>query len=289
MLRVLFLLLPFILNAVPYHHESRAPIAPYLSGDTFRFLSDHAYDEVNRILPPQTVRQGQTVFVNADRLADFFSKVHPGIQNRYILVTHNSDQPIPGLFSEFLNDEKLIAWFGQNVEEAHPKLHAIPIGLENRYWKPDNVEIISRVKSKQFEKKHLLYCNFSLTSYLPERPRAFEALGNAPFSNTQTRKGYEPFIEEIAASKFVLCPRGNGLDTHRVWEALYTGSYAIVKTSGLDPLYADLPIVIVNDWHEVTEEFLNGKYAEFQSRAFKMEKLYTDFWLAWIDSYRKGL
>ena len=28
MLRVLFLLLPFILNAVPYHHESRAPIAP---------------------------------------------------------------------------------------------------------------------------------------------------------------------------------------------------------------------------------------------------------------------
>ena len=93
-------------------------------------------------------------------------------------------------------------------------------------------------------------------------------------------------MEDLASSKFVISPRGNGLDTHRIWEALYVGSFPVVKTSSLDPLYADLPIVIVQDWTDVTEEFLNQKYLEFTSKTYLYDKLYTDFWFNWINTYK---
>jgi hypothetical protein len=55
---------------------------------------------------------------------------------------------------------------------------------------------------------------------------------------------------------FVISPHGNGLDCHRTWEALILNSAPIVKTSPLDRLYTALgmPVVIVNDWSEVTCE-----------------------------------
>ena len=49
-------------------------------------------------------------------------------------------------------------------------------------------------------------------------------------------------------SKFVLCPTGTGLDTHRVYEALACGATPVVLHSTLDPLYAKLPVCILNSW-----------------------------------------
>jgi hypothetical protein len=43
----------------------------------------------------------------------------------------------------------------------------------------------------------------------------------------------------LSEYKFWICPRGNGLDTHRAWEALYVGAVPIIKRSGLDPLFED--------------------------------------------------
>jgi hypothetical protein len=33
--------------------------------------------------------------------------------------------------------------------------------------------------------------------------------------------------------KYVICPRGNGIDTHRVWEALYLGVVPVVHHTSL--------------------------------------------------------
>ena len=282
-----WLFFPIYLFAVSYT-PLRAPITPYLSGDTFRAFADHAYDEITHLIP-QLVKEGDTIFVKGDLLETYFSQHHPHIPHKYILITHNTDHSIPGKFASYLDDDRILAWFTQNPDICdHPKLHPHPIGLENRYWKPDNVEVITHIAAKKLPKIHLLYSNFSTTSYLPERPHVYELLAHAPFTYMQFRKRYPLFIEEIALSKFVLSPRGNGLDTHRLWESLYTGSYPVVKTSTLDFLYADLPVVIVSDWTEVTEEFLNQKYDEFQNKKYNLEKLYTDYWFRRIDECRRN-
>jgi len=285
---ILFVLLPLVAFAVPFHYPPRGSIAPFVSGDTFRAYCDYAFDEITRPpFHPPFVKRGSTVFVSGEMLDQFFEKVHPRMMSPYILVVHNTDRAIPGIHKKFLEDPKIIAWFTQNQDETvHPKLHTLPIGLENRQWNPTNVEILQRVRAKNLPKIHLLYCNFSVTSYFPERSVVHSLLANAPFSFVSERKNYESFVEDLAASKFVLSPRGNGLDTHRLWETLHAGSFPIVKTSSLDTLYEGLPVVIVQDWSEVTEEFLHRKYEELINKKFPLDKLYTDYWFRWIDSYK---
>ncbi len=287
----LLLLFPLWLLAISFP-TGREPVAPYLSGDTFRASCDHACDEISRFIP-ELVRRNQTVFVKGDMVQKFFAYYHPRIQSPYILISHNSDEMLPGRFQSYLDDPKILAWFTQNPDGTlHPKLHPIPIGVENRHWKPFNVELIAEVKEKQLPKTDLLYCNFTLSTYPKERNYVYALFANKPYTLTKSRnnqgwENFHPYTHEIAASKFVLCPRGNGLDTHRLWETLYLGSYPVTKTSPLDPLLEGLPVVIVDDWNQVNEEFLNQKYEEIRQKSYDMSKLFFDYWLREIDLCRQ--
>ena len=49
------------------------------------------------------------------------------------------------------------------------------------------------------------------------------------FQDTKLNKS--DFLSELNNYKFVIAPFGNGLDTHRVWEAIYSNSIPIVKKS----------------------------------------------------------
>jgi hypothetical protein len=70
------------------------------------------------------------------------------------------------------------------------------------------------------------------------------------------------FIIKVASHKFVVAPRGNGWDTHRLWEALYLGCVPIVESSVLDPLYKQLPVLIVNTWKGLDKDALLKAYAK---------------------------
>lgn len=81
-----------------------------------------------------------------------------------------------------------------------------------------------------------------------------------------------------------LSPRGNGLDCHRTWEALYLDAIPIVWHSTLDSLYSNLPIIIIHDWNEINEEFLREKLNEIarkklqQPSIYQYEKLRNAYW-----------
>jgi len=67
----------------------------------------------------------------------------------------------------------------------------------------------------------------------------------------------------------VVAPRGNGWDTHRLWEALYLGCVPIVESGPLDALYNQLgggAVLIVKDWAKVTEASLQAHYSTLKSR-----------------------
>ena len=71
-----------------------------------------------------------------------------------------------------------------------------------------------------------------------------------------------------------LSPRGNGLDCHRTWEALYLDIIPIVWHSTLDSLYTDLPIIVIHDWKEVNEQFLRDKLHEISFKKLQQPSLY---------------
>jgi hypothetical protein len=94
------------------------------------------------------------------------------------------------------------------------------------------------------------------------------------------------YPEELARHRFVCCPPGNGLDTHRMWEALYMGTIPVVLRNPVTEAFADLPIVAVSDFAEVTLPFLQKEYEELSRREFAWDKLKLSYWARQLDAAR---
>jgi hypothetical protein len=81
---------------------------------------------------------------------------------------------------------------------------------------------------------------------------------------------------------FVVSPRGNGYDTIRTWEALMLGCIVIIRRyehSGLNVLFENLPVLIVDNWRDITRELLDQTIIEFSTRVFQYEKLSMKYWI----------
>ncbi len=294
-----FFLFPLLLMGA---EEKRGVFVPhceqgdsYISGDGFKEICDFAYDKTNSF-DPLLVREGELVFVDRDMLRSFFSKVHPRISHRYILVTHNGGYrkggSIPGPYYLFLNDEKIIAWFGSNPTLKHPKLVGLPLGLESSLWKDGNINFYYDAIAKAPQvRKHLLYVNFSLKNDPLLRLPVFFSFADKPFCCVANENGFINYLQGISESKFILCPPSKSGDSFRVWEALILGSIPIVQSSVLDELYAQLPVVIIQEWSEITEEFLENKYQEMGKKQFSYQKLFASYWKKRIQefSHRKAV
>jgi hypothetical protein len=91
---------------------------------------------------------------------------------------------------------------------------------------------------------------------------------------------------------FSVSPHGNGLDCHRTWEDLALGCIVIVKTSPLDPIYDGLPVVIVQDWSEVTEENLEKwllQHGDALSNPSYRERLTNRYWLNKMQAVKQSI
>ena len=160
----------------------------------------------------------------------------------------------------------------------------MPIGLANTNYEHGNVAMFSAgiEQAKKAKKTKLLYMNFSVNTYVKERQFVYDLFKNRSYCTNAKKRSAAEYLKDLVHHQFVLSPRGNGLDCHRTWEALLMGCYPVVKSSLLNPLYKDLPVVIINGWDEVTEQFLYEKQKEFSGKSFTYEKLYMPYWLNYI-------
>ncbi|MCA9770368.1 hypothetical protein KC460_03290 [Candidatus Dependentiae bacterium] len=268
----------FVLPGKKEVRVTRASSYPYISGDTFRAFCNFIIDETHVPFDPSCVQPGSTIFLKSDYIDHFFTTIHPQITAQYILVTHNSDAGITTSHVKYLDDHKLIAWFGQNALIIHPKLFPIPIGLANRYWPHGNISILKQITSETYEKRYLAYLNCTINTNISERKKVYQLFAQQSFCFVASGCTYEDYLRSVACSCFTFSPPGNGLDCHRTWEALYVGSIPIVKRSLMDAVFDDLPVIIIDDWAQVTKEFLESEYQKMQLKSCNMEKLYADYW-----------
>lgn len=269
---------------------TRSASLPYITGDGFRAHADFIFDETQQSLNPQDVFEKSILFVKTDMLDQFLTTIHPNINHRYILITHNSDGTIPGKWHTILDDDRIIAWFGQNVEGyTHPKLHPIPIGIANTYVAHGNPLVFHKLQKQipHYRKEQMLYMNFSLSTYPTERNYVYRLFKNRSYCVVDNPHALEQYLTQLIRSRFVLSPRGNGPDCHRTWEALLMGAIPIVKHSSLDPLFENLPVLIVNEWQDISEALLIKTYTRYHNTTYNLDKLYLNYWIDLIDSYRQ--
>jgi hypothetical protein len=88
----------------------------------------------------------------------------------------------------------------------------------------------------------------------------------------------ETFVEEMTSHRFMLCPPGNGIDTHRLWEALYSRTIPVALASPTMDAFRDLPILFVEDFRQLTRDSLAREYERITSSKWNWQKLFLPLW-----------
>lgn len=213
-----------------------------------------------------------------------------------VLITGHSDFSIDKSELDILELPNLKIWFCQNKNFTHEKLKSIPIGITNRD-EPNsrvheiigNLDALLEVSKAPRKYKNLCYLNFSPGTYPKEREVIINKYKNKSFVTVNNCKknvnSHKNFLENVKNHNFTLAPRGNGIDTHRLWESLYLGSIPIVKKcKGMEDFY-NLPILFVDTWDDLSEEYLKKKLREFHKHKYDLSKIKINYWLQLIKKY----
>ncbi len=291
-------------QAVPTVSKPALAVDPLYYGETdepnfvirwqYQDFCDHVYDPRKDIwrwptdeehgvtFDPRDVRSGDTIFVR--KIPQFFEEMHPKIKHPYIIVTAGEClDKMKEWYKKFLDKKKVIAWFGIHPDEMamnHPKFYPIPIGVHQKpsnYRKRGKLDSYFKRLRTTTEKKYWLYLNFADVGK-PERQMLRKRFLKEPYAKRGKRQEFRDYLWQTAESYFVLSPMGLGPDCYRTWEAMLCGSIPVVRRSHLDPMYEGLPVLIVDDWKQITEEYLKEAYTSITSKKYDISRLYVDFW-----------
>jgi hypothetical protein len=250
-----------------------------------------------------------TFYVSTSAIGILPEIIESIISDPFILVSGDADESTPvdifaheQDFLRFIESPKIIHWFGQNGVVQHPKFSQIPIGLDyhtmsqgQTFWgpqltPPQQEAMITKIKnealplSRRILKAHANFHFLMTTKYGMDRVRAKELIPSDLVDYETCRVDRETTWRNQSQYAFVISPHGNGLDCHRTWEALCLGCIPIVRTSPLDSLYEGLPVYIVKDWSDVTEENLKRVLSDFSQRKFDLNRLTLKYWIDKINS-----
>ena len=271
-------------------------------------------------IPPdlgRILRSARVVYLCTDMVPQFVREHLPRRSGPFTLVTGDSDLAVAaGPIAERVLDAltshpMLVAWYAQNRVFRHPKLHSMPIGLDYHTlsppegggrahpWGARGVPVdqerqlvqIGRSAGPIAAKEPVAFCNWHFAIERGDRRECRRRVNSAAVSYQSDFTTRDASWRMNARFAFTLSPAGAGLDCHRTWEALLLGSIPVVLRSPLDELFTRLPVVIVDDWSEVTPARLRSELDRIARTSFEFSQLELGYWTARIQSLpiREGL
>lgn len=167
----------------------------------------------------------------------------------FILVVHNSDQNITDEFLPLIEHPLVTHVYAQNPLITHPKLTLLPIGQANSCYRHGKADFLAGFANLRLPKRNDFYFFFNIGTNKSAREKCRDIL-IAKGLQFGTMAPYPVYVQQLAASRFAICPDGNGADSHRIWEALYLGTIPIALSNPFTEQLkaAGLPIVLLNAW-----------------------------------------
>jgi hypothetical protein len=288
-----------VLALSPFNHGVPTQDAQLLTGERLQALADltlstpaitafHGRDHIRsnalaeigqnaqqQLLVPDAAliaacQQARVLFVYTHLLEYFRLYIAPCLQQPFVLISHNSRHSVGLQDLDLLNHPQLVHWWAQNVDVAHTRLSALPIGLANRQWGAAKLEQLLAA-SKSIHKDRLLYANVALTHSL--RVQALAAAKLLAGATFESGLDYPAYLASMARHQFCLCPRGNGLDSHRLWEALYLDCIPIIVKADWTAAYSGLPLLVLEHWEALPTINLAQAYQRIKATACRLDSL----------------
>lgn len=261
--------------------------APFLSGDLFADSADV------QLYPPRfrTKQATRKVVSRADVIfcpSHFYERMleeYSGVINAKVLILGNSDRDFEFLDTQLL-PRTVKQVFVQNLSTFDPRTSVLPIGIENtRLGTNGNIKYFRDELVENSKLNRVLVGPFSMTHV----EREFYSDAGIDDSDLlevlRGRVNPEIYAGIASGYKFIAAPRGNGLDTHRFWEALYRGSFPVVLKNSWSKLIQDLgvPLVEIESWTVEGFRKLPSNQEQFNPGA--INALWWPYWQNQIKSY----
>ena len=261
----------------------------FITGEKFETVGKHVFAPVKRLgddyghlintVNLHSLQNGDIIYTHTFYVKQLF-EVLRFMSGRLTIVTHNADTRVDDTFHI---PECVEKWYAQNVEVSNPIIESIPIGLENDRWfkvlkKKEKMEAVLQTFKIR---KNLVYMNHNVATNPEKRSILYETYSKKPWVTSEMGKNgqyFDEYLDNVYNHAFVICPEGNGIDTHRTWETLYMQSIPIEKRNINNQFYKDLPICFVDDWEELTEEFLLRELQRIQMTEWNPKKLTFEYW-----------
>lgn len=280
-----------IVNHFLDHHFNsriRNTTWPYPTHAAFQALSDWIVDqpEYGCAFSPIDVKCGDVIYLKQDLMDTFLANDAQRIKYPFIAVTHSSDKSIPSFYArswlqENNTDLRLYRWFGINMRLADTPhiMKPIPLGLSSPGWVHDptyssylydhfEISTLLRKKLVDFINKPFkpslgtpderIVASFQVITNKVERLSAIQGVKNLGITELNTEVKHlndateaQLWPTRLRKSLFVFAPQGNGIDTHRIYEALMNAAIPIVRAGVYDEILACLPFIQIIRWEEM--------------------------------------
>ncbi len=205
------------------------------------------------------------VFCYAHRLHAFGSKIH-FFKNRFVLITHNSDENITDQYRYIIDNDKIVRMYSQNVMFDHPKLWLIPIGIANSMWPHGNISSLLSAINSNTPKSKDVYFYFNIYTNVAKRLACKTSLESRGLSFGYDIQHHE-YIRELASYKFAICPEGNGIDSHRIWECFYLNVIPILPKNTFTLKVQEMyPCIVLDSWDQYDHQNTLASYDDLYTR-----------------------
>ena len=198
------------------------------------------------------------LFVYTHILNEFIYYIIPKLtcKKMYNIYLHNSDHSFDVEHIKLIDNDNIKNVYAQNVNIIHKKVKLLPIGIANSMWKHGDLISVYQciIDNYKLKKTKNVYININGDTFPYRKELLLEI--NKQGSKCSINKNYNEYLQELSQHFFCLCPRGNGLESHRFWESIYLGVVPIIinnSKTNCDTFVQNLHILNV-PFYEITSE-----------------------------------
>jgi hypothetical protein len=239
---------------------------PFLSGDGFNLFSQETS------LP--------VFFIKSERLENSLLNLSDQTED-FVLIAGNSDRDFLINMPEMPRNLRRLYLQNSFISDGD-LIRTLPIGVENLRHSTNGLPRTLRAGIGFSEKRNqILLGPFGATH--SERAQILDLGTHKDLVVSTQRVSPNEYSKYASTFRLVACPRGNGVDTHRVWETLYRGSIPIVIDNAWSRSleYLNLPIIRIPAWTKNHLLETLEKSAEF------IPKLPQNLEFLWINAWEK--
>lgn len=253
---------------------------PFISGDAFSEIADvSVFSQIGMLgVSIEQLSEAKVIFCKSDRLNELIEDFGKSISAK-VIICGNSDYDFTELPKNLPSSVKYLLLQNSFISD-HNFIDTLPTGLENFRiavnGNPDQITINSSVTPS----KEVLFGPFGNTHSERGKVQNIFNLNSDYWKYISKRKNSKGYDRLVSKYKYIAAVRGNGVDTHRVWETLYRGRIPILKLDAWSKSLAslNLPIAFIEEWteSEIMRVISENKFDLFDPKS--LSALWMPYW-----------